>query len=74
MPYRPFLLLLLSLIIDAALARPLPPEQVPEPLKPWTEWVLWDQQAQTCPFVNGDPDQRRCVWPTRLELNPDDSP
>lgn len=72
MPHRPFLLLLLFFIIDAALARPLPPEQVPEPLKPWTEWVLWDQQAQTCPFVNGNPGERRCVWPTRLELNLDE--
>ncbi|MGZ8242368.1 hypothetical protein [Methylomagnum sp.] len=72
MSYRRILLLLLPLLINIALARPLPPEQVPEPLKPWTEWALWDQQAQTCPFANGSPDERRCVWPTRLELNLDE--
>lgn len=72
MLYRSLLSLLLCLFVNAALARPLPPEQVPEPLKPWADWVLWDQQDRACPFANGNINERRCVWPTKLELNLDE--
>jgi hypothetical protein len=72
MRYRPVLpalfALFLALFAGAAIARPLVPEQVPEPLKPWTNWVLWDHEDRACPFANGNPEDRRCVWPTRLEL------
>lgn len=55
------------LLPNLAGARPLPPETVPEPLKPWIDWVLWDHQEQNCPMLY-DGAQRRCVWPARLEL------
>lgn len=69
----PSLLLALSSLLFAlaADARPLSPTEVPVPLAPWVGWALWDQERQTCPYANGNPEDRRCVWPTRLELDLD---
>ena len=53
-------------------ARPLTPEQVPEPLKPWVGWALQGNENRLCPFLYDNAEQRRCAWPTRLELNLDD--
>jgi len=61
-----FLILLLSCTAilsartDAAL-------QVPEPLRPWVDWVLHDAPQAQCPFLFNAP-QRQCAWPARLEL------
>ncbi|WP_347257663.1 hypothetical protein [Methylocaldum sp.] len=55
-----------------ALADPLKPESVPDPLKPWTGWVLHGHKNRACPEVQGNPEDRRCVWPTSLELVLDD--
>ena len=51
-----------------ASAEPLAPERVPEPLRPWVDWVLSGHEAERCPFLNGGADSRECVWPARLEL------
>lgn len=64
-----FPFLLFSVI---ALAAPLAPDSVPAPLKPWTDWVLRGHENRTCPLVHGNPEERRCVWPTGLELVLDD--
>ncbi|MGD8932721.1 MAG: hypothetical protein PVI52_09130, partial [Chromatiales bacterium] len=48
-------------------ARPLPREAVPEPLKPWIDWVLWEHQEQDCPMLYNAA-QRRCIWPAKLTL------
>ena len=50
-------------------AGPLPVDEVPEPLESWVPWVLHGHEQRTCPFLNGDPNQRRCAWPTRLSLD-----
>lgn len=64
---------LIALIFPlAALAAPLKPEQVPEPLKPWIDWVLMDQADRNCPFRYNDYTQKRCVWPTELNLEIED--
>jgi hypothetical protein len=65
------LLLCLSLI-PTATAAPLTPEQIPEPLKPWVGWVLWDQRERACPPAPDDAGARQCVWPGRLELDLDE--
>lgn len=49
-------------------AVPLRPEAVPEPLKPWTQWVLDGQESRRCPFFQGDVSRTECAWPGRLEL------
>lgn len=68
---RWWLVLLLTLVFRAGapLAKPLARDEVPEPLKPWVDWVLLDHQDQRCPFLYHSDGERRCSWPTRLELN-----
>lgn len=73
MPHRPILWLLFLLLASSLVAaRPLPPERIPEPLKPWADWILWQQEDRACPGIDGNPEERRCVWPTRLRLDLDD--
>ena len=48
-------------------AAPLTRDAVPEPLRPWVDWVLRGHEAETCPFLHAQ-GERHCVWPGRLEL------
>jgi hypothetical protein len=60
---------LLALAAAPALqAAPLSREAVPEPLRPWVDWVLRGHEAETCPFLHAS-GARDCVWPARLELD-----
>jgi len=52
-------------------AWPLDPSKVPEPLKPWVDWVLHDSQNRRCPFVYHNAGQHQCIWPSRLRLKLD---
>ncbi len=61
-------LLLGLLFYSQAGAAPLAVEDVPEPLKPWVKWVLRGHEEKQCPFLYNSGDQRRCRWPSRLEL------
>ena len=54
--------------IPPVLAKPLSPEGVPEPLKPWIPWVLHGKESQRCPFVYNQGAQHRCAWPSQLEV------
>lgn len=58
-----FLFLLTSTPIQA-----MPPQQVPEPLKPWVDWVLGEDTDLKCPFVYQDFQQKHCSWPGALKL------
>ncbi len=51
-------------------AEPLAREDVPEPLRPWIDWVLRGHESETCPFLP-DADEHVCVWPGRLALRLD---
>jgi len=51
-----------------ALADPLRPAEVPDPLKPWTGWVMKGNESQTCPFLSGR-GEKQCAWPSALELS-----
>ncbi|MGD9000639.1 MAG: hypothetical protein PVF75_09510, partial [Granulosicoccaceae bacterium] len=64
----PLPLLLLMYLLSPVQAAPLPPEQVPVPLQPWVDWVLYDVKDHECPFLYNSHQQRRCAWPTQLEL------
>ncbi|HEY8097893.1 MAG TPA: hypothetical protein VIE65_17690 [Methylobacter sp.] len=57
------------LFASATQAKPLTPEQVPEPLKPWIAWVLQDKPEPTCPFIYNSYEQKRCSWPTQTQLD-----
>lgn len=50
-------------------AKPLTPEQVPYPLKPWVAWVLQDSPEPPCPFIYNSYEQKRCSWPTQTQLD-----
>ncbi len=59
----------LCLLSAPALAgKPLTRDRVPEPLKPWTDWVLHGQEASTCPFLQGKAEKHECFWPAKLSL------
>ena len=59
--------LLLLLSFDARAER-LDPKQAPEPLRPWTSWVLADRPDALCPAMQGTADAVHCAWPTALVL------
>jgi hypothetical protein len=63
--------LIVSLLFFTSLtqAKPLAPEKVPDPLKPWISWVLQDQPERGCPFLYNSFEQKRCSWSTQLSLN-----
>jgi hypothetical protein len=43
--------------------------EVPEPLKPWVDWVLEDHRDYRCPFLYNSFEAKRCSWPSRLTLD-----
>ena len=59
--------------LAAVEARPLAPEAVPKPLKPWVSWVLHGLDDLGCPALFSDPRARRCAWPSTVELTLEDS-
>jgi hypothetical protein len=66
---RIIIFLIISFIAVFAHAKPLTLEQVPEPLKPWVNWVLQDQPELGCPFIFNSYEQKRCSWPSQLDLD-----
>jgi hypothetical protein len=52
----------------AARAQRLDPKAAPEPLRPWTAWVLKGKEQALCPSVQGSPEDVQCAWPTTLTL------
>ena len=51
-------------------AKALDKEDVPEPLKPWVNWALFNQDTQNCsPAYNNS--QLFCAWPSALQLELD---
>ena len=46
-------------------------QQIPDILKPWEDWVTWNDAERNCPSAYNDVDDRICFWPSRLTLNAD---
>ena len=69
------LVLLTQLVAQPANSAPLRPEEIPEPLRPWTEWVLHGHERERCPFLNGasGSEELGCIWPATLQLELDAS-
>jgi len=59
----------LCLVSTLVAAKPFTKEQVPEPLKPWIDWVAEDNPELACPFLYNDGAQKRCNWPTATQLD-----
>lgn len=71
---RAALLVLVCLTALPAAAERLPKDRVPEPLRPWTEWVLRGREDNLCPHLlgsgqDGSVAETRCFWPGRLALD-----
>ncbi len=60
-------LVVLGTAVSAAAER-LRLEEVPEPLRPWVEWVLHDHENAVCAPLYAQPETRQCAWPSRLTL------
>jgi hypothetical protein len=43
------------------------PREIPEPLKPWTGWALWDEHDLDSPRPYHDAKQPLRLWPGRLD-------
>lgn len=54
------------LAVSSAGAAPLPPEAVPDALKPWVPWVLHGHETLKCPTAYNEAQSRQCVWPSQL--------
>ncbi len=64
-----FVICLVFLLCSTSLfAEPLPQQKVPDPLKPWIEWVLHDFEEQDCPLIYNRLSQKVCSWPSELKL------
>ncbi|HUU40003.1 MAG TPA: hypothetical protein VMW42_03585, partial [Desulfatiglandales bacterium] len=49
------------------------PPKIPDPLKPWVDWVLHDQEARMkCIPRYNDPENLQCNWPTELKIDLND--
>lgn len=68
MRYLSLVFILLSFSLNLS-AKTLNKSDVPSPLKPWVDWVLFDEKQRDCPFIHNKLDNKICAWPTRLELN-----
>lgn len=63
------LVFILTLINTFAYADKLTREEVPEPLKPWVDWVLYGQEQQSCTHAFNNQNQRFCAWPSTLKIS-----
>src|SRR5205823_14821169 len=59
------------LTVLPAAAEPVAREQVPEALRPWTDWVMHGHEEAFCSLLQGSTDHRPCAWPSRLTLDLD---
>lgn len=63
------LLVCLFTISIVAVAKTLDQSDVPQPLKPWVDWVLWESANYQCPSSYSNHKLKQCAWPSSLSLN-----
>ncbi|MFO1462710.1 MAG: hypothetical protein U1F66_02965 [bacterium] len=68
LPWLLFLMLSLFSFPARLQAAPFSPEQVPPELRAWVDWVLHDHEAERCPFLSDEGQDRICAWASRLDL------
>lgn len=62
----------LCVLAQTLMAGPLQRTEVPEPLQPWIDWVLFDDKHHACPFFYNNFKSKRCAWPGELRLDLND--
>lgn len=60
---------LFSLFLHNPVQGAIAPEDIPEPLRPWVNWVLQGHEDERCPFFQGRETERKCFWQSPLELS-----
>ncbi len=53
----------------ALAAHRLDPADVPAPLRPWIDWVTFEDTTLRCPFLYNNSGAKRCAWPGKLQLH-----
>ena len=48
-----------------------PARELPEPLKPWAGWALWDERGIDSPRPHDNAEKPLPIWPSRLALEAD---
>lgn len=69
---RPQILLAVTLLLlsgQFAAWSQVPDKSIPEPLKPWKDWVLWDSPQLLSPAPYNSATERISIWPSTLELS-----
>ncbi|MCK5165373.1 MAG: hypothetical protein KAQ72_16755, partial [Desulfobacula sp.] len=67
---KKFIICLVILLCTASLfAEPLPHQKVPDPLKPWIDWVLHGEEEKNCPLIYNRLSKEVCSWPSKLRLD-----
>lgn len=61
-------MLLVANLLCVSSAAPLSRFQVPEPLRPWVDWVTQKQSDFRCPVAHFG-EKKSCQWPSELQLN-----
>ncbi len=59
---------LILLLLTMTGVQASPPTAIPEPLRPWVDWVLHGQEEMRCPLLYSDTVGRRCAWPSALRV------
>lgn len=49
-----------------------PTQSIPEVLKPWIPWVLWDDSTPQAPSTYRNPDEQIHYWPSQVDIQADD--
>lgn len=65
---RLIILFFLGIYAMPLMAKPPTTNELPEPLRPWVDWVLHDHKDAGCPFLYNQGGLHRCVWPGGLDL------
>ena len=67
---KKFIICLIVLLSTTSLfAEPFSQQKVPEPLKPWVDWVLHGEEEKDCPLIYNRLSQKICSWPSKLKLD-----
>ncbi len=72
-PIRVFIFIAALLLSAEIQSKPLTVDTVPEPLQPWVDWVLQDEASYPCPFLYNSFKEKRCAWPSQLQLDLSDN-
>ncbi len=63
-----FLVLFLLSSINPCFSNNTPDIYIPDQLKPWAQWVLYEQEKMFCPGLSGS-DTVLCNWESYLQIN-----